>query len=129
VIKGINHVGFVVKSIDDALEFLKRAYEAKEIERHEFPKLGQVSSLVQIGDGKFELMEPLGDVGVVPKFLKTYGEGFHHISLLSDNLEKDCEKLENQGVKIIGKSYEGPFKAAFTHPKSSKGIIYEIAEL
>jgi methylmalonyl-CoA epimerase len=128
MIKGINHVGFVVKSIDSVLEFLKRAYNAKEIGRHEFPELGQVSCLVQIGDGKFELMEPLGDVGVVPKFLKTNGEGFHHISLVSDNLEKDCEKLESQGVKIIGKSYEGPFKVAFTHPKSSKGIIYEIAE-
>ena len=128
VIIGINHVGFVVESIDDVLEFLRRAYNAKEIDRHEFPELGQVSCLVQIGDGKFELMEPLGNVGVVPNFLKTKGEGFHHISLLSDNFEKDCEKLEDQGVKLIGKSYEGPFKVAFTHPKSSKGVIYEIAE-
>ena len=76
MIKGIHHVGFVVRSIDDVLEFLKRAYGAKEIERQRFPELGQVSSLVQIGDGKLELMEPLGNVGVVPKFLETKGEGF-----------------------------------------------------
>ena len=129
MIKGINHVGFVVKSIDDVLEFLARVYDAKEIDRQEFPELGQVSCLVQIGDGKFELMEPLGDVGVVPKFLKTHGEGLHHVSLLSDNLEEDCQRLENQGVEIIGRSYEGSFKTAFTHPRSSKGVIYEIAEL
>lgn len=129
MIKGINHIGFVVKSIDDTLAFLKTAYNAEESERHEFPELGQVSCLVQIGNGRFELMEPLGDTGVVSKFLETKGEGFHHISLLSDSLEKDCRELENKGVKIIGKSYEGPVKVAFTHPKSSKGIIYEITEL
>jgi len=129
MIKGINHIGFVVRSIDDMLEFLKTAYDAKEIERREFLELGQVSCLVQIGDSKFELMEPLGDTGVVGKFLSAKGEGFHHISLISDSLEEDCQELENKGIKIVGKSLEGPLKVAFTHPKSSKGIIYEITEL
>ncbi len=127
MIKGVHHIGFVVKSIDETLTFLKNAYGAEEVERHSFPKLGQVSSLVKIGKDHFELMEPLG-VGVVAKFLEEKGEGFHHISLLSDNLQEDCEHLEKQGVTIAGKSLEGPFKVAFTHPKTSKGIIYEIAE-
>ncbi len=127
MIKGINHIGFVVTSIDDTLTFLKNAYGAEELERHSFPKLGQVSSLVRIGKDHFELMEPLG-AGVVSKFLEEKGEGFHHVSLLSDNLKEDCEHLEGQGVKIVGRSLEGPFKVAFTHPKTSKGVIYEIAE-
>ena len=127
MIKGVHHIGFAVKSIDETLTFLKNAYGAKEMERHSFPKLGQVSSLVRIGKDHFELMEPLGE-GIVAKWLEKKGEGFHHISLLSDSLQEDCEHLEKQGVTIVAKSFEGPFKAAFTHPKTSKGIIYEIAE-
>jgi methylmalonyl-CoA/ethylmalonyl-CoA epimerase len=127
MIKGINHIGLAVKSIDETLQFLKEAYGAEELERHSFPEIGQVSSLVRIGKDHFELMEPFG-AGVVAKFLEEKGEGFHHISLLSDNLQEDCEHLEKQGVKIIGKTLEGPFKVAFTHPKTTRGIIYEIAE-
>ena len=68
--KGINHVGIVVKSIDETLGFLTEAFGAEEIHRVEFPDLKQTSCIVRIGDGQFELMEPLGPDGVVGKFLE-----------------------------------------------------------
>ncbi|MBW1817560.1 MAG: hypothetical protein JRJ60_10410, partial [Deltaproteobacteria bacterium] len=55
MIKGINHVGVVVKSIDDVLGFLKEAFGAEEVKRMEFPQLKQISSIVKIGEGSFEL--------------------------------------------------------------------------
>ena len=58
MIKGINHIGLAVKSIDATIEFLKNAYGAEELERHSLPLIGQVSSLVRIGKDHFELMEP-----------------------------------------------------------------------
>ena len=78
-----------------------------------------------IGDSKYELMEPLGSEGVVPKFLAKNGEGFHHISLVSNDLDADCANLESHGAKIIGRSG----KTAFTHPKTTGGIVYEIEEI
>lgn len=129
MIKGINHIGMVVKSIDEALEFLKNAYGAEEVERRAFPEVGQVSCLVRIGNDNFELMEPLGEKGgVVAKFLAEKGEGFHHISLISDNVDEDCERLEKQGVVIFGKATVGNLKGAFTHPKTTKGVLYELTE-
>ena len=124
MITGINHVGLVVKNIDDTLLLLTSLFGAREIGRRTYPDLGQTSSLVAIGDSKHELMEPTGTEGVVPKFLDKYGEGFHHISLLSDNLNADCDHLEKQGVTILSRSD----KMAFTHPKTTGGILYEIAE-
>lgn len=124
MITGIYHIGLVVKSIDETLELLSGVFGAKEIGRRSYPDLGQTSCLVSIGDSKYELMEPIGTEGVVPKFLAEKGEGFHHISLLSDDLDADCADFEEKGVKILGRSD----KVAFTHPKTTGGILYEITE-
>lgn len=124
MITGINHIGLVVKNIDETLKMLSVLFGAKEIGRRAYPELGQTSCLVSIGNSKLELMEPLGNEGVVPKFLAKYGEGFHHISLLSDNINSDCDYFERKGVEILGRSE----KIAFTHPRTTGGILYEIAE-
>ena len=36
--------------------------------------------------------------------------------------------FEAQGLQVIGKMFDGPIKAAFLHPKSSKGILFELTE-
>lgn len=128
MIKGINHLGIAVKSIDETLAFLKEAFGAEEISRTEFPELKQVSSIVALGDGKFELMEPTGPDGVVGRFLEAKGGGLHHISLLCDDIKETCQELEGMGLQIIGKMLEGPVKVAFIHPKSAKGLLFEIAQ-
>jgi methylmalonyl-CoA epimerase len=122
MITGINHVGLVVKNIDETLNLLAGLFGAKEIGRKAYPDLGQTSCLVSIGESKYELMEPIGTEGVVPKFLAKYGEGFHHISLLSNDLDADCQHFEKMGAKILDKSDE----MAFLHPKTTGGILYEI---
>lgn len=122
MIKKVNHIGFAVHSIDATLEMLKKSFGAVEMGRMEYPAMGQVSCLVGIGESRYELMEPLGDQGVVPKYLATHGEGFHHISLLTDDLDGDCEKMEAAGVKIVAKMSD----TAFTHPKTTGGIVYEV---
>ncbi|OGO14810.1 MAG: hypothetical protein A2Z02_04290 [Chloroflexi bacterium RBG_16_48_7] len=125
MIKGINHIGMAVKSIDETLGLLSGIFGAKEIGRKAFPDIGQTSCLVVIGDSKYELMEPLGSEGIVPKFLAKNGEGFHHISLVSNDLDADCANLESHGVKIIARAGT----TAFTHPKTTGGIVYEIEEI
>ena len=128
MIKGINHLGIVVKSLDDVIPFLQEAFGAEEVSRVEFPDLKQISATVRIGDGCLELMEPTAPDGAVGKFLESKGGGLHHISLLCDDLNATCEKFEEQGLQIIGKMFDGPVKAAFIHPRSSKGILFELAE-
>lgn len=122
MIKKVNHIGFAVHSIDATLEMLKKNFGAEELGRMEYPTMGQVSCLVAIGESRYELMEPIGDKGVVPKYLATHGEGFHHISLLTDDLDKEMEEMEAAGTVITAKMHD----TFFTHPKSTGGIVYEV---
>ena len=128
MIKGINHVGIVVKSIDETVSFMRDAFGAEEIKRIEFPQLKQISAVVRIGKDCFELMEPTAPEGTAGKFLETRGGGLHHISLLCDDVEKVCNEFEAKGMTVIAKMFDQPSKMAFLHPKSGKGILYELAE-
>jgi methylmalonyl-CoA/ethylmalonyl-CoA epimerase len=128
MIKGINHVGIVVRNIDEVMGFLKKTFGAEEVARREFPELKQVSAIVKIGEGFFELMEPTAPDGTVGKFLEAKGGGLHHVSLLCDDVETECNGLEAQGLQVIGKMFDTAPRVAFLHPKSAKGILFELAE-
>lgn len=128
MIKGISHIGIVVHSIDDVLFFLREFLGAEEVRRNEIPEMRQISSIVRIGDGYLELIEPTDPDGVAGKFLQRKGGGLHHISLLCDNAVELCESLEQKGVRIVGRVSDERYKGGFIHPKSAKGILFELSE-
>ena len=72
-------------------------------------------------------MEPLPgyeDRSTVYKFLQKHGEGLHHVSFKSDDLDADVANMESMGVRILGKGEP----TVFTHPKTTTGIVNEVTE-
>jgi methylmalonyl-CoA/ethylmalonyl-CoA epimerase len=128
MIKGINHLGIVVDNLDNVVAFLQEAFGAKEVTRIDFPKLKQVSAIVRLGESYLEIMQPTAPDGVVGKFLKNRGGGLHHISLLCEDVAALSEELESKGLEVVGKVLDGPTKVAFLHPRTTKGILFELAE-
>ncbi|MGI5971470.1 MAG: VOC family protein [Oscillospiraceae bacterium] len=123
----IQHIGICVNDIDQYLEKLKTMCDAKEVgaKRLYIPQNGQISALVQVGENSFyELMGPLGDTGVVPKFLAKHGEGFHHIGMYCSDIMELAKRFEDAGLHIIGDPKKGNF---FSHPKETGGILYEFS--
>lgn len=127
MIKGINHIGLCVRNLDETVPFLEKMMGAKVLQTVRFEEAGQISCEIQFGDSKYELMEPIGTEGVAGKFLEKNGEGFHHISILSDDFDADIAHMKEMGIKIIGISETGGMRYAFTHPKTTGGVLYEIA--
>lgn len=125
MITGINHIGIVVNSIDETLKLWRAIMGATELGRAHYANLGQISAMVRVGDSYFELMEPLGEDGVIPDFLKKHGEGIHHVSIHSDNLPEDKAVFELQNVRVLGNEDD---PVVFTHPKTSTGIVFEMTE-
>lgn len=134
MIKGLNHIGICVNSIDAALDTLNKAFgavEVGELGRMSYEQLGQTSALIQIGDFKLELMEPYGEVeGTVGKFLRRHGEGLHHISLITDDIDGDDAHLAEVGIHSLAKAPKGikADRVMFTHPKETSSIVFEITE-
>lgn len=130
MLKGINHIGIAVKSLDEA----KKAYGeglGGEVE-HEVHRSADMSALmVSIGETKLEFMEPAGAGGVIGKFLESRGEGVHHICIEVDDISKAMKDLADKGFRLIDKEprqgIEG--KVAFVHPKSMNGVLVELVEV
>lgn len=130
MIKGLNHIGIAVKNIDETMKILSQAFGAKEIKRKTFADLGQTSAIIQMGDFKIELMEPYGEKGVVPNFLNKRGEGLHHISVITDDIDAEDGHLAKNGINVLSKAPKGikADRVMFTHPKETNGIVFEIVE-
>ncbi|MCL4131403.1 UNVERIFIED_CONTAM: hypothetical protein GTU68_021154 [Idotea baltica] len=78
-----------------------------------------------------ELLCPLGDKGLLAKRLKQVGEGFHHICYRVVGIENHLLRLKNSGVQLIDETPRPGIsgsKIAFIHPKSTMGLLVELAE-
>lgn len=64
-------------------------------------KLTMKAGFVDIGSVKMELIQPLENSGIYPEFLKSRGEGLHHIGCTADNYEETMECLSKAGVGIL----------------------------
>ncbi len=128
-IKGLVHVGVASADGLQTAKFFSENFGGEVLFRDEFPEQGQISTMVQVGPCALEIMEPLGDQGVVSKYLEKKGPGLHHISIQVTGIKELADELEAKGIQLIGKQFEDPaVHYMFISPKSTGGILIEIVE-
>lgn len=131
MIKKVHHVAVVVKNLDEALGVYDSLFGVKPIKIETIPQQGVKAALLPMGDGgEIELLEPIDPQGGVAKFLETRGEGIHHICLQVDDVDKELRTLADKGVQLIDKQGRPGLagKIGFIHPKSTKGVLIELAQ-
>lgn len=131
MIKKIDHVAVAVKNLDQALQIYSDLFGIKPSKIEEIPQQGVKAALLPIGDNsEIELLEPIDAQGGVAKFLENRGEGIHHICLEVDNVDQELSRLANQGVQLIDKQGRPGLagKVGFLHPKSTAGVLIELAQ-
>lgn len=127
-IKGIAHVGIALNHADKAISLFESYFGSKLILKVPIPDQKQNSAMVSVGKGTLEIMEPTDENAVVAKFIRSRGEGIHHISLEVEGLAELIVDLEKKGATIIGKQLEGKERIAFLHPKDAFGVLFELRE-
>ena len=130
MLKGINHIGIAVKSLEEARKSYCDALGGRpENEVHRTADMAAL--MVEVGETKLELIEPIGPVGTIAKFIESRGEGIHHICVEVDDIVKAMKDLTDRGMRLIDKEprhgIEG--KVAFVHPKSMNGVLVELVEV
>lgn len=84
-----------------------------------------------VGGVKIELLESTSPDGPIGKFIGKKGPGLHHITLTSDGIDDDLDKLRSEGMRLIdNQSRAGAHgtKIAFVHPESTGGFLLELCE-
>jgi len=118
MIQKIHHVGLAVRSISEVATFLEEVFGAKLVPGYALETREFLSRMVDVGENRFELLEPRGTGGLIERFLDSRGEGIHHVSLQVDNVEELLNLCEARGMTLIGRR--------FIHPKSAHGALIEL---
>ncbi len=133
----IDHIGVVVEDIDKTMEFLSSIWGLGPWQTVEvsFGKdrlivgepFRQKLAWAKLGSTTVELIQQIEGGGPWPEFLKTSGEGVHHIAFKLSNYDEMVSKLQEQGSKMVaGGVYEGKRWCYFdTKPG---GILVEFGE-
>jgi methylmalonyl-CoA/ethylmalonyl-CoA epimerase len=126
----IDHIGVAVKDIRAALEFFQQMFGAPLAEIEELPDQGVRATLIQVGQTRLELLEPLNEDGPVGRFIQRRGEGLHHLAFNVTDLPGKLKILENEGIELVDREPREGLSGsiAFIHPRSVFGILTELVE-
>jgi methylmalonyl-CoA/ethylmalonyl-CoA epimerase len=129
MIKQISHLGLAVKDLEEARNFYRSVLKLESSE----PIIGgdgtiQVS-MVKVGRSLIELLQPIGEEGVMAKFLEKRGEGFHHICYEVDDIKAEIASLKSAGVEVLSEPKPGAEgMSVFLHPRNTHGVLIELVE-
>ena len=131
MVKGVNHIGILVRDLDETLLLYQDLFGAKPGKIRTVAEQGVKTVLVDMGGvTKLEIMEPLPESNMA-KVLEKRGEGLHHISFEVGDINQVLDSLASKGVELIDKKARHGLEGAiaFVHPKSLKGVLVELCQM
>jgi catechol 2,3-dioxygenase-like lactoylglutathione lyase family enzyme len=140
---GVVQVGLVVRDLDRAVRIYADEYGigpwrileinpdvAQDLAIDEHPAgYSMRVALAMVGNVEWELIEPLDDTTPYAAFLRTHGEGLHHVALGVDDFAETSSFLRSRGHRVLlGGRYRGAEWAYFS-TQDELGFTAEIFDL
>lgn len=132
MIKRIDHIGIAVKDTAEALKFYAEALGISPAYEEVVESQGVKVTFLPVGETTLEILESIDPTSATAKSIETRGEGIHHICLEVDDISTSLKSLEDKGVTLIDNEPRlgaHDKRVAFVHPKSTNGVLLELAEL
>ena len=124
----IDHIAIAVNDVEESAKVYQQALGVDNVEFETIESEGVKVAIIELENGKIELMQPTNDSSPIKKFLDKKGQGLHHMALETDNIEGEIERMEGCGIQFLGKVRPGSAgtKVTFIHPKSLNGVLTEL---
>lgn len=101
MLKKIDHIGIVVKDIDESLGLYKKAFGLDPIKTEIIEETKLKIAFLQVGEVLIEFVEPMEPgFGMVGQFLEERGEGIHHIAYRVADIKASMEKMKKAGIPV-----------------------------
>jgi methylmalonyl-CoA/ethylmalonyl-CoA epimerase len=124
----IDHIAIAVTDVKESAKVYQQALGVDSVEFETVESEGVKIAIIELENGRIELMQPTNDSSPIKKFLDKKGQGLHHMALETDNIEGEVERMEGCGIQFLGKVRPGSAgtKVTFIHPKSLNGVLTEL---
>lgn len=128
----IDHIGFAVRDIEQAVAFYSDTFGLTEWERISMPERHMEVAAAKLGGVLLELIAPTSAEAAFAKYLDEKGPGVHHIAYRVDDIEAALATLSEQGARLIDKTPRPGIHdtlIAFLHPKNGdQGVLMELVQ-
>ena len=124
-----DHAGIVTADADGLADQYSALFDCAVAHRETFDGMAVV--FLDLGNGYFELLEPLESAGTIAQYLDSNGPGIHHLAVATDGIESALDRARELGIELVDeRPREGAWghDVAFLHPKSTGGILLEFVE-
>jgi methylmalonyl-CoA/ethylmalonyl-CoA epimerase len=131
VVTAIDHVGFAVRDLDEAVAFYGRAFGLPLLHEEVNEEQGVREAMVGIGDSAIQLLAPLTPESTIGKFLDRNGEGIQQVAFRVSDVDVAAQRLRDAGLRLL---YDAPRRGTagsrvnFVHPKDCGGVLVELVE-
>ena len=130
-ILGIEHIGIAVDDLNKTSSFWGNILNILYTDTEEVESEQVKTTIFDTKKGKIELLSPSSSSSVIEKFIKNKGAGIHHVCLEVDDISVAINELKEKNILLINNEpkigAEG-YKIVFIHPKSTGGVLVELAE-
>lgn len=127
----VDHVGFAVANIDEAVNLYKDVFEVQEWEYIDMPERHMVVAVSNVNGTLLELIAPTSEDAAFAKFLRDRGPGMHHVAYRVDDVAAALAEVKARGIQVIDEEPRPGLHdtlVAFLHPKSTQGVLVELVQ-
>lgn len=131
LLRRIDHVGYAVADLDDAVAHHRRLYDAEVVHRERVDRDGVDEALLAVGESYVQLLAPTRDDSPVARFLQRRGPGVHHVGYGVDDVDATLARLRSEGVRLVDDHPRPGSRGctvAFVHPAGAMGVLVELVE-
>ena len=130
-ILGIEHLGIAVKDLVNDSPFWEYILKLKHLSTEVVESQSVKTDIYETGRGKIELLEATNNDSPIAKFIDKKAPGIHHVCFEVDNIYNAISELKKNNIRVLSNvplvGAEG-YKVVFIHPKSTGGVLVELAE-
>ena len=130
-ILGIEHIGIAVDDLNESSSFWGNILNILHTHTEDVTSEKVNTKIYNTMSGKIELLTSLDSDSPIANFLKNRGPGIHHVCLEVDDIYQAIDELKDSNIQVLNdvpKTGAEGFKIAFIHPKSTGGVLVELAE-
>ena len=131
LLQRIDHVGYAVADLEEAVRYHQRLYGAQVAHRETIERDGVREALLAVGGGFIQLLEPTRPDSPVARFLERHGPGVHHVGYGVADVAATLVDLKELGVRVVDDHPRRGSRGctvAFLHPNGAMGVLVELVE-
>lgn len=131
MITRLDHIAIAVTDLEEGIRRFAEDFGLTLEGTEDVPTAQTSTAFFPIPGTRIELIHPLEGKGAVQKYLDKRGGGLHHVCFETDDIEADMVRLREKGYRLLSETPQPGAhgtRVVFVHPKSTGGILIELAE-